>query len=74
MILELNVIDPKNSRRQMKAINTRYIAEIDPLYTPASEDDNTPVRAGSEITMHSGKKHRVEENLNVLLQRMGGRA
>jgi hypothetical protein len=77
VILQIEIIDPKAALGvpgKQKAVNTRYIAEIDPIYQPASDDDATPIQVGTELVMHSGKRHRTSLTLTQIMTRMGGRA
>lgn len=77
MILEIEIVDPKAAKgvaNKRKLINTRYIAEVDPIYQPANEEDATPVQVGTEIVMHSGKKHRTPYTTTKLSSMLGGRA
>ena len=77
MILELELMPPPASgpgvAGKQKAINTRYIAELDPIYEPAGPEDSTPIQVGTEITMNSGKKHRTPRTMRQLLGQIGGR-
>lgn len=77
MILDIEIVDPKAAKgapHLRKLVNTRYIAEVDPVYEPASEDDATPIQVGTFIVMHSGKKHRTPYTTTKLANMMGGRA
>ena len=77
MILEIELVDPKAPKgapNKRKLINTRYVAEVDPVYEPAGEDDATLIQVGTEIKMHSGKTHRTPYTIGVLQGKMGGRA
>lgn len=78
MILEIELVPdaklPPGTTGKQKAINTRFIAELDPIYQPAGPDDDTPIQIGTEITMHSGKKHRTTKSLRQILGQIGGRA
>jgi len=77
VILEIEIVDPKAQKgtaHVRKLINTRYVAEVDPVYEPASEDDATPIQVGTIITMASTKKHRTPYTTTKLASMMGGRA
>lgn len=77
MILEIEIVDPKAPKgtpNARKLVNTRYVAEVDPIYEPASEDDATLIQVGTSIVMHSGKKHRTPYTTTKLSSMMGGRA
>jgi len=74
MLIDLQVSDsscPEKPRRR-KIINTRFIAEIDPVTEKQGEGENAAdITVGSLIVMQSGKKYRVDDRPDALVTRFG---